>query len=287
MLPKPQVLRGLVLGKYYFWLLELNSITRWPASVSWGSWTDGGSAAALRSFFPPLPWHVAVDEACHTLGVLPVTFLGEGAMARVFSANDHGQPVAVKVVALKTLLDSNEQGRIAAQLERDFNLLQSLQGQNLPVVKVVSEFYRTENCACFAMTPVGTRTVNADDLKNDGIYKACAVLHDLHTNSVVHGDPRLDNLLKLSNGRVIWTDLAQGSTNLPGELGEKEDIKILARSCLHAVYPGRELSFALNTTIESHDRTDRSWKSVREAIREDLDIPKKMILENRSVSSMS
>ena len=269
----PEQLRGMLVDRVYFWLLEVCSISGWPSSLSWGKFTDGGSAAAIASFFPPLPWHIAVRDSFLALGVDDEknfdVFLGEGAMARVFSAKLNLHRVAVKVVALK-MLSPAQQSCVVDQLERDYELLKSLQGRGLPIVQVVSDFCRGENFACFAMTPIADHVVCLTDLKARGLYLACESLRKLHCNQVVHGDPRLDNLLVLSSGEFVWTDLAQGYAKR-GIYGQIQDIVIFSLSCLRLCKPDQQaLNDEFVSALNTHDGSDESWKIGGESIRVEL-----------------
>jgi hypothetical protein len=280
----PDQLRGMLVGRSHFWLMEFCPVTNWPSSLCWGKFTDAGTSSAIASFFQPLPWHLAVCEAFRLLDVEAESsggmFLGEGAMARVFSATKASKRVAVKVIALKTLSSSSVQRRILSQLEKDHALLVSLGGKELPIVQVISEkLVIGDDSASFAMEPVGERVVCGNDLEGGGLYQACKTLHDLHKYPVIHGDPRLANLLVLKSGRFLWTDLTQGY-GPSGLFGQALDIEIFALSCLRACQSERkELSTFLMSIINNHDGSDTSWKVVREAIREELGLAKPLFAD--------
>jgi hypothetical protein len=277
----PDVLKGMLVGREYFWLIELSTTTTWPNSLRWGKFTDGGSAAAITAHFPPLPWHNAVRGAFNALAPHKVkperkvsrVFLGEGAMGRVFRAQKENLPVAVKVVAME-LIPTRERVKIRSQIEREYLKLTSLQGKNLPIVEVKSELVQSDQFCAFALGPVGVRTVGFDDLSAGGVHKACAALRALHKSQILHGDPRLSNLLVLASKTFIWVDLAE--TNVFSIWAARQDLLIFARSCLRACVPESGLSDNLCAMIEAHDGSDIAWKNIRGLLYQDLNITKPM-----------
>ena len=143
-------------------------------------------------------------------------------------------------------------------------------------MQVVSEFFRGKNFACFAMTPIADHVVCLTDLKVRGLYLACESLRKLHCNQVVHGDLRLDNLLVLSSGEFVWTDLAQGYAKR-GIYGQIQDIVIFSLSCLQlcTCKPDQQaLNDEFVSALNMHDGSDESWKIVGESIRVELGLEK-------------
>jgi hypothetical protein len=227
----------LLFGRKYFWLLTMDAEGGTFSQLSYGQWTDCGSVDVIREFFELLPWETAVKRVFSDLassGIAPFdhfaigssvdhSFLGQGGMGRVFRGMISDSQVAVKVVLPMHV----------SQLEKEFQLLTSLESKSLPLVKPCSDFVGdVENGAGYAMQPVGrslygTDFVGKDELLNH-VFRS---LFQLHFAGVAHGDARLANLLVVDDDILVWADVSAADEH-PGEFAFLHDVQTLIKSCI-------------------------------------------------------
>ena len=248
----PKLSRGMLFGKNEFYLATVQGTSLVYRMV--GQWSDRGAGAAIRNFFEPLPWDGA-SGICNHLGFtvpepteqFPCAFLGAGGNGRVLRVKSPNGGDA----ALKVSLIANR-----VVLRREFELLSHHNkscGCTL-VVQPVSNFLQDDEVCGYAMTPVGFSCVKRRELTDRFVSRVIDALYRLHAHNpvIVHGDPRLPNLIQRSQGanELFWIDFAGGSlpAYLPGA-AIKDDIVILVRSILDK--PSEPLSDALMESIVS------------------------------------
>jgi hypothetical protein len=237
-LPSPLFLRSLLFGRKYFWLLTMDAEGGTFSELSYGQWTDCGSVDVIREFFELLPWENAVKRVFSDLassGIAPFdhfavgssvdhSFLGQGGMGRVF----RGVMSDKSLVAVKVVLPSN-----VSQLEKEFQLLKSLESKSLPLVKPCSNFVGdVEYGAGYAMQPIGRSLRGADFAgKSELLNRVFRSLFQLHFAGVAHGDARLANLLVVDDDHLVWADLSAADEH-PGEFAFLHDVQTLIKSCI-------------------------------------------------------
>lgn len=200
-------------------------------------WSTPGSLQFVRNFVSPMnDWMELLDRSMSALEVRlygDAAFLGMGRNGRVFKVQ---QEASLKVLALKIVLSSNNEGLANSAFAEHFTLL-NLKAKNLPVVSVLEDavcIYREVDghClgVCYLMEEIGTPVTVDDVLQLRAVF---ALLFSLHRQSQFHGDPRLANIISVEN-RLLWIDFfvphfhKSSPDNLNAHL--KHDIETLASS---------------------------------------------------------
>ena len=206
------------------------SSSGYPVSLVKSSWTSPGSAELLRAFFsgvsePPLL--VLLRALLKALGVRPFhvggrCYLGSGAYGHVFTVGTLERPRALKVV----LSDSH------THVSGEFGLLQRAAERGAPVMRPVADSLREfhPKGGGYLLESVG-KPVQVSSLRL--CVAVVTSLAALHRAGVIHGDPRLPNVL-LVGEELQWIDLRE-SVLVDGVSAEQQarvDAGILAKSIL-------------------------------------------------------
>jgi hypothetical protein len=207
-----------------------------PISLVKSTWTSPGSAEVVRSFFSAIrepPLVVLLRELLKALQVSPYRvggrcYLGSGAFGHVFTVGSRDLPT--RPWALKVVLASGDTP--LTHVATEFANLQEAAARDAPVVHPVADSLRvTSDGGGYLLESVG-QPVRLRSL-ND-CTTLCASLAALHRAGVIHGDPRLPNVLVVG-GELRWIDLLQGGALTAGASFEqlaRVDAGILAYSIL-------------------------------------------------------
>jgi tRNA A-37 threonylcarbamoyl transferase component Bud32 len=212
-----KVVKGVLFDKHKFYSVHINNgiLTRLIES----KWTDAGSETFLRkSLHPPWThpgnWMKLLDAACqrHSLEVEPGSFLGYGAVGRVFKvSNSSEEQYAVKLVLNVDCLtyESN-------MLQAAYTVCPK------HVIRVVHPSENFEDIGGFMVTELGTM-VERDEYK-----RIIEALVALHRSDITHGDARVDNVVEV--GEIIkWIDFLEAEEIPTDNLSDQHPSDMLTR----------------------------------------------------------
>uniref|UniRef100_A0A0K6S6F5 Protein kinase domain-containing protein n=1 Tax=Chromera velia CCMP2878 TaxID=1169474 RepID=A0A0K6S6F5_9ALVE len=235
------VLRGAVFGRLEIWFAEFEEGV--CSRIVKLKWTDEGSLQYARDFFAPAmksPWMKTLGDIRKEAGVSFAhdkgqkgrgAFLGRGGFGRVFAVN-HGSfssPSASQstLKALKIVRGENSGRDLVAERERLVCAARKCEGT---VVAVASKVLYCTDGAELLLDEVG-QSVLAENRQH--LTPSCLdALCTLHKAGVVHGDPRLHNIVKVEGG-LKWIDPRESQEGVddPAKLFE-HDMKVLCSSLL-------------------------------------------------------
>ena len=220
---------GMLFDATDFWLYQSNAGN--PVRLLKGRWTAPGSADSIRDFFtvPDPPLVKLLRRLLVDLRVTPVqldgrSHLGSGGYGHVFAVGDLAAPQALKVVHTSDL----------THIAREFWCLADAAEAGAPVVPPVKDslrYYGDDEDACgggYLLSRVGTEFKVSNQAQCCAAFEALAALH---VRGIIHGDPRLPNLL-LVGARACWVDLFSSASRVPVPDMQRGDAAILVRSVL-------------------------------------------------------
>jgi len=189
-----------------FWLYK--SCDGAPMSlVKCPSWTVPGSADLIRRFFAGVREPLLVTVLRRLMSALGVrahssAFLGSGASGSVFavrSAAGDGPLLALKVVCTTD----------STSVTREFLALASAATAGAAVLPPVADSLTLcTGGAGYLLSAVGRQYAVSSRARCAAAFRALATLHE---RGIIHGDPRLPNLLLLADEaggeRAVWIDL--------------------------------------------------------------------------------
>lgn len=226
-----------------FWLIKSHESV--VVKVQVAMWANNGSKSLFQNFITDnvSPWVTRLSHFCQCLGVDVVegdAFLGRGAHGRVFKViGQDGEVFALKIV------DKCSVGRLY-QEERALTIAQPTGLTPSPVGKIV-EFFES---AALLLSPVGKPLPRPTTrLEVRSLFE---MLRQLHKNGLVHGDPRVPNVI-LVEEKPLWIDLMEVMEASP--FLKQIDAEILTRSILR-VSPPILLDSALQELISSYGKSD-------------------------------
>ena len=200
--------RGMLITLDKFYLLH--STKGVVTSITEAKWTDAGSAELMADHFSfDSPWTQAVRELCQKFNVTPLRFLGAGSNGRVFEVIDNSSNRCRR--ALKVALGSRC-GPLAEKIplaEKEQILIRWLIEKKPEIVSVlpqsISDFHTLYTDVAqqlpwaggYLLSPVG-ESINVKSIlqEQNGLSDLLQSLRLMHRNGVVHGDPRLPNILR-------------------------------------------------------------------------------------------
>ncbi|KAJ8562040.1 hypothetical protein ON010_g7639 [Phytophthora cinnamomi] len=203
-----------------FWLIKSHRSV--VVTVQKAMWANIGSKALFQNFITDnvSPWVKHLTIACLCLGVDVVegdAFLGRGAHGRVFKVSrQDGKTFALKIV------DKCSVGR----LYQEEKALSSAQHTGL-TTSLVGKLIETPESAALLLSPVGKPLPRPRTQQE--VRSLFGLLWQLHANDLVHGDPRVPNVI-LHGEKLLWIDLVEvmeASSTL-----KRFDAEILTRSTL-------------------------------------------------------
>ncbi|OWZ21632.1 Crinkler (CRN) [Phytophthora megakarya] len=203
-----------------FWLIK--SYKSVVVKVHKAMWVNKGSKSLFQNFITDnmSPWVARLTLACSCLGVDVVegdAFLGRGAHGRVFKVIGQDR----KVFALK-IVEKCSVGR----LYQEEKALTTAQRTGL-TISPVGTLIETPESAALLLSPVGKplpRPTTRQEVRN-----LFGLLWQLHANGLVHGDPRVPNVI-LAEEKPLWIDLVEVMEASP--ILKRFDAEILTRSIL-------------------------------------------------------
>lgn len=238
--------RGMLFSRREFWLYEQERGV--PLSFTSGQWNEKGSIQAIRSFFDKTLGHFRhIDYLCDAMNVRVLDpkfdgyesgFLGQGAFGRVIrvllKADGSTRARQRDVFAMKLVQKTEDNFR---ELRREHRRLQehSTDCGCCLIASPTSDFAETSELCGFVMAPVGSATCTRQmvfEKKNPSLKEVLMALNALHRHephSILHGDPRLPNLIITSKG-LTWIDLRHGELSAGSNISAGEfalDMNIL------------------------------------------------------------
>jgi hypothetical protein len=220
-------LKGVLFDKDEFWMIKSSGST--ITEVLKCKWSQSGSKQLLVGFLEGFnPWLEATNALCNALGVTIVDYtetkqnltawLGTGANGRVFRLSN-GQVIKI-IVGLK----GNDP-------EKEYLFMLKLQKQEDVahlVFPIIEDSFRSGETrgvrfAGYLLAQVGEQLVNplSPDVKSALARSLC----ELHSHDVIHGDPRIENVLIL-NGAIKWIDFRL-SEMVTSKIDKRKDVEIL------------------------------------------------------------
>ncbi|KAL3656363.1 hypothetical protein V7S43_018737 [Phytophthora oleae] len=203
-----------------FWLIKSHKSV--VVKVQKAMWVNKGSKSLFQNFITNniSPWVAYLANACSSLGVDVVegdAFLGRGAYGRVFKVTGQGQ----EVFALK-IVEKCSVGR----LYREEKALAKAHHTGL-TISSVGELIETPDSAALLLFPVGESLPQPTTRQE--VRNFFGLLWQLHANGLVHGDPRVPNMI-LTEEKPLWIDLVEVMGASPTL--KQFDAEILTRSIL-------------------------------------------------------
>jgi tRNA A-37 threonylcarbamoyl transferase component Bud32 len=203
-----------------FWLIKSHKSV--VVKVQIAMWTNNGSKSLFQNFITDnvSPWVSRLTLACLCLGVDVVegdAFLGRGAHGRVFKViRQDGEVFALKIVEKCSV----------GRLYQEKKALTRAQHTGL-TTSLVGELIETPESAALLLSPVGKPLPHPRTQQE--VQRLFGLLWQLHANDLVHGDPRVPNVI-LHGEKLLWIDLMEvmeASSTL-----KQFDAEILTRSTL-------------------------------------------------------
>ena len=223
-------LKGVLFDVDEFWMIRSSGNT--IVDVVKCRWSQPGSKQRLIDFLRVVdPWLEVVTFLCEQLDVTIIDFsasdqkqtacLGSGASGRVFKLTNGA---ALKVVV----------GKKSDEVEKEYLSMlqyQKRDGIQFFVFPVVENSFRSGvvDSVAFAgylLTQEGEKI--ALPLSNALKTELAVALHGLHSHGVIHGDPRIDNVLTL-DGVLKWIDFRQLEM-VTIKISRRHDVNILCQS---------------------------------------------------------
>lgn len=226
--------------KTKFMLLQMSGSYRRKevVSVVRGDWVTGGSVNSIKQFFEASaeqPWNKLLCHALASINKKTINFLGAGAHGRVFTVSDESGATTALKISLREKFS----------IQYEFECMEIANSLGCKVVAPVAKVVCSEVGGYYEMRDVGTK-VDAKNVKDD-LPHLFLSLKSLHDKRVIHGDARLDNLIKCERG-YLWIDLALSKFFTPSSL--ESDISTFTQSILK-LFGKEELLPGLNITASS------------------------------------
>ena len=221
-------LKGVLFDTNQFWMIRSSGNTIVDVEIC--PWDQSGSKQRLVEFLTVRdPWLDAANALCEALEVTILdlsasentAFLGAGANGRVFKLSSGA---VIKIVV----------GKKSDKVEREYVLMVRYQKQKEIqelIFPVVENSYRSGTTAGvdyagYILAQEGKPISFPISIKvKDALAEA---LYGLHSNGVIHGDPRIENALIL-NEAVKWIDF-RDTDPVTTKVGIRRDVQILYQS---------------------------------------------------------
>jgi tRNA A-37 threonylcarbamoyl transferase component Bud32 len=211
---------AVLFDREWCWLLACN--TGRPEEIKKVMWASEGSKSVFRKFINDYKssWVSLLTEACAMLGVEVVdgnSFLGRGAHGMVFRVAKESQVLALKIVQEKSTLHLQSEA-FALKLAHETGL----------TTCCVEDVIEMTKGAALLTSPVGSPVPYPKS--KSGIRNLFEHLRKLHMKGLIHGDPRVSNVIKVDK-TLLWIDLLGGLVK-PTPTLRKLDACHLSRSIL-------------------------------------------------------
>jgi hypothetical protein len=237
-------LRCVLFSVHELWMI--NSIGNAIVKVVKCKWSDKGSKQRLLDFLQESdPWLQATRSLCVDMNVTiedyssrqeqekeqeheheqeqkQSSFLGAGANGRVFKLRNNDRVIKIVI------------GKKSNEVEKEYTIMLKYQETNDLknfVFPVVEGSFKSGHIgrlayAGYLLAKEGEKIQNFNSVK---IKKSLAsALYGLHSCNVIHGDPRIDNVLVL-DGSLKWIDFRQ-SDPFATKFSKRYDVEILLTS---------------------------------------------------------
>jgi tRNA A-37 threonylcarbamoyl transferase component Bud32 len=193
-----------------FWLITCHKGI--VNKVVQAKWIARGSASLFQDFMEQnqSPWMRRFTEASISFGVEALesnAFLGCGAHGRVFKVRRGEQTYALKLVEERScgvLFD--ESRALTKATDKDLT------------VSVAEKATKISDGAALLLSPVGTHLSQPET--QEDVRKLFELLWKLHENGLIHGDPRVPNVIVYQE-KILWIDL----------IHMREDSEVYFRQC--------------------------------------------------------
>jgi tRNA A-37 threonylcarbamoyl transferase component Bud32 len=217
--------RLILFDRFCFWLVDCARGS--VSGVKTCGWTMPGSRKCLADFYLQDDWMKLLKCACleFKLEVMPNAFLGAGAFGLVFSVHRQGCE-GRKLMALKLVNTANVL-RLAE--EQGIMIKAKLSCPDLVVGVEVDGFASFDDLGgALLLSDVG-----------EAVPKTCCndlitLLAQLHEQNIIHGDPRIQNAVSVSddqnNNKLMWIDFLESPGPLDSKRHKQNDMKILLAS---------------------------------------------------------
>lgn len=210
-----QLSRGMVFSvdKFALFKSQRGQIT-WKMS---GEWTQFGSAGLIRDFFSGAAaesaWPFSIRFLCDQFAVTPLRFLGAGATGRTLLVEMRAQPGEFKVMKVvcgttSVLLLEHEHQFVRGLSTAQRSLTCFPRGSYFDrliqhsVDPVAAACLMDEFGEAIEQSPAEQQRT-PQLITNAALFRSSfSCLRALHCNGIVHGDPRLANLLRRRTGPV-------------------------------------------------------------------------------------
>jgi tRNA A-37 threonylcarbamoyl transferase component Bud32 len=250
-----------------FWLIKNHKSSVVRIDIS--KWTDKGSKSLFEKFISEnvSPWVSYLTNACNRLKVNVVvgdSYLGCGAFGRVFKVDKGGQTFALKVVEETS----------ASRLEREREAMQCVMSTGL-TASIVEASIEATGCAALLLSPVGAPLPYPK--KEEEVQRLFQHLWMLHDRNVIHGDPRVPNVI-LHEGKLLWIDLVGVRKTCASMV--RDDVTLLTKSILR-IRGQDKLEITLQDLITKYveNQTKENIKSLAEEVSKHL--PKELSTNKR------
>jgi len=224
-----------------------------------------GSFQAVADFVLPSSarepgWLRTMRQLCAAFDVAPVlgaAFLGAGAHGKVFrvqSLSAAASAPAVPTAGSASSFSQQPASTFALKVV-DRRHQDSLDAEHLKLQRLLGSSFNSSSTTCTCLPSFVSPTVaRATDLSGEPLgsglllqpvgewvwaqrpsncqtvlYEVLAALLQLHQSGVVHGDARLENLVRADGGRLVWIDFRECQIEAEQELQCWWDL----RTCLH------------------------------------------------------
>jgi hypothetical protein len=224
-----------------------------------------GSFQAVADFVLPSSarepgWLRTMRQLCAAFDVAPVfgaAFLGAGAHGKVFRVQSLSAAASAPAVATAGSASSFSQQPASTFALKvvDRRHQDSLDAEHLKLQRLLGSSFNSSSTTCTCLPSFVSPTVaRATDLSGEPLgsglllqpvgewvwaqrpsncqtvlYEVLAALLQLHQSGVVHGDARLENLVRADGGRLVWIDFRECQIEAEQELQCWWDL----RTCLH------------------------------------------------------
>lgn len=242
-------LKGVLFDVEEFWMIKSSGSS--IVDVVTCKWSLKGSMNLLENFLRIVdPWSEAADALCKELNVTIVdltattqgqsALLGAGANGRVFMLTNEQ---VLKIVVGKNSHDVEKEYKLMVQcLERAevnpfvFPIVQGSFREGL-AGEVPYAGYLLERKGEKVTLPVSRAVMT----------ELVALLYELHSKNIIHGDPRIDNVLRLGS-QLKWIDFRQYET-VTTAISIYHDVMIFLKSVGYTLVD-TEINYANDPTLE-------------------------------------
>lgn len=250
----PLWLKGILFDYQELWMIS--SAGNAIVDVVKCNWSQPGSKQLLLEFLQVFdPWIDAVNALCEQWNVSIMDYsstqqyqsalLGAGENGRVFKLNDGS---VMKVVVGKNSKHVENEYKLSLQCQQDDAL-------KLLVFPIIQDSFHSGTID--NVTYAGYRLIAEGEnvtlpLSKAKMVELAQLLYGLHASGVIHGDPRIDNILIL-DGSIKWIDFRDVDP-VTKMLGFSRDVKILCESLMCASIEHVEIDIEAYAATPSPER---------------------------------